>query len=384
MLSVSAEERSGPGNGGANWRVLLTAIFSFALALSLYALYHGAMDFRMFYAAAWMVRQGQGGQLYNLAAQRTFQAQYTAYPGLLFNYPPVSAALYLPLTLTSLKSAYLLWCLGSILALAGVAVMVRTRRGLLADAANFYGVALLFGPALFTLIQGQTSILVLLAYAGALALLRRRRPLAAGIVLSLALIKPQLALPMLAVALLQRRWRIVGGWLLGAAGVLIASVAICGWKVMTEYPRFLRTMGSLPSTGIQPAYMASLRALYMLTRGSEPRLWMLAAVTLLALLVTTRHSMETDRGYALATVVTLLVAYHLFPHDLVLLLIPLAFLAPEAGPSWRLTVVLAGAWLAPLLLVVFYPRALPLLALEMLALLAWILCANARPPQSAV
>jgi len=332
----------------------------------------------MFYAAAQMVRQGKGGELYDLAAQRAFQARYTPYPGLVFNYPPFTAALYIPTTYTSWKFGYLLWCVANMLALAGVATILRARRGPLSAPANFYGFALLFGPALFTLIQGQTSILVLLAFAAALAMLWQRRPLLAGILLSLALIKPQLALPMFAVAVLQGKWKIVGGWLLGAAGFLIASVAISGWRVLAEYPRFLRTMESLPSTGIKPAYMASLRALYVYARGSEPKLWVLAVITLSALLLASRFSLESDRGFALSILVTVMVAYHLFPHDLVLLLIPLTILIEQVEPARWSTALFAGLWLAPLLVVVFYPPAIPLLAVEMLGLLAWTLRLETR------
>jgi hypothetical protein len=349
------------------------AILSIVLATSLYAFYPGAMDFRMFYSAAEMVRAGKGHQLYDVAAQRAFQAKYTPYPGLVFNHPPVTALLYVPLTFTSLRTGYLLWSVGNMLALACFAMLLRAPGGLLSRPAHLYALALLFGPALFTLIQGQTSILVLLANAAALALLRKRKPFPAGIVLSLALIKPQLALPMFAIAALQRKWRIVAGWLIGAIAFLTASIAISGWKVLTEYPQFLRAMERLPSTGIKPAYMASLRALYVYALASEPPVWIMALVTVLLLLISSRFPIENDRGYASAMVVTLLLAYHLFPHDLVLLLIPLAVLVENVEPRKWSTTVIAAIWLAPLLIDFLRPRALPVLAVEMLAVLTWIL-----------
>jgi len=118
--------------------------------------------------------------------------------------------------------------------------------------------------------------------------------------------------------------------------------------------------------------------LYIYARGSEPKLWVLAVITLSALLLASRFSLESDRGFALSILVTVMVAYHLFPHDLVLLLIPLTILIEQVEPARWSTALFAGLWLAPLLVVVFYPPAIPLLAVEMLGLLAWTLRLETR------
>jgi hypothetical protein len=68
-------------------------------------------DFPDFYAAARMVREGYGHQLYDFQAQEKFQIRYAGRTGDYYIHPPFETLVFLPICLWSLPTVYLLWCL---------------------------------------------------------------------------------------------------------------------------------------------------------------------------------------------------------------------------------------------------------------------------------
>ena len=75
-------------------------------------------DFPDFYTAARMVRDGYGHQLYDFKAQDRFQTVYAGRTGTYYIHPPFETLLYLPISLWSLQTAYLLWCIFNVAVLA--------------------------------------------------------------------------------------------------------------------------------------------------------------------------------------------------------------------------------------------------------------------------
>ncbi len=345
--------------------------FCCALAIVLYASYGEDMDFRMFYSAAQMVRHGAGPHLYDLEQQRVYQLAYTPSAGLVYNYPPPVAALYLPATLGPLRTGYLIWTVVNLAMLSAAVALLRPRYGPLAGSLYVPLLALCFGPTVFAFVQGQISVAVLLAYALAAAALRTGHQRLAGLAIAATLVKPQLAFPVLAVTLLQRRWKVVHGWFLGGLALCVASVMMSGWRVILDYPRFLARMPSVQASGITPAMMANARGLYFLAFGVEPSALLMAGVVLLVVALAARVPITSDRGFAVTAAASLLGSYHLNPHDLILLLIPLAVIAGEPRYRW-LAIVL---WAAPLAVAVVSPALFPLLLLVVIA--TWIACQTA-------
>lgn len=314
-------------------------------------------DFPEFYAAAHMVREGVGRQLYNAAAQREFQARYTGRVGTYFNHPPFELLVYLPLARWPIERAYLLWSLlnvGLLLVTARIlAPYVLPQWDWRLPAAG----AWLFAPVLLNLIQGQDSVLLLLLLTLTFAALKRERPLLAGALLACGLFKFHLVLPIAAVALFAKRWRLLAGF--AAVGILLAlvSAAISGWGWFVAYAQFLVEMSGLPLAGIHPKEMANLRGLIALLLPASAWTPLTAASSLLILgcAIWNSNRAGTDLSFANAVMAATLVSYHLSPHDLSLLLLPMALLWRQSSTAslpewlrWVQQITLISLFLPPL------------------------------------
>ena len=77
-------------------------------------------------------------------------------------------------------------------------------------------------PVLEVIGAGQDSVVVLAAIVGGAVLLARRPPFVAGLVLAVALIKPQLALLVPVVLLLCHAWRALAA--MAVAGLAVAGI----------------------------------------------------------------------------------------------------------------------------------------------------------------
>ena len=98
-------------------------------------------------------------------------------------------------------------------------------------------------PALISILMGQDVPLLLASMAVSLALLRRGRPLLAGLVLSLTLAKFHLFLPLFPAVLFARRWRFSAGLFGGTSLLLAASFLVSG----ADWPRrFLTALKDQP------------------------------------------------------------------------------------------------------------------------------------------
>lgn len=191
-------------------------------------------DYLAFYAAGRIVREGRGARLYHPALQAKAQQAVVAperLPGFAyFAAPAPVAALHAPSTRLPYRAALLLHAaLMVAAAVAGVWVL----RARLPALAPHWGLCALLGivwlPMLNSISGGQNTALsfALLALAY-VALTRGARPLA-GAALGVLLLKPQLALPLLAVLALRGELAVVGiAGLVGVAHYGLGA-ACCGW-----------------------------------------------------------------------------------------------------------------------------------------------------------
>src|SRR5207248_11610317 len=132
----------------------------------------GYPDFTVFFVAGKCVRLGLGRQLYDPATQFAMQRQLV--PGLADrrnplppdNHPPFEALLFALLSPFSYFTAYCLWAGFSVALLIAFWLLLRSRlSGLRAFSATLPVLApFAFFPVCMALLQGQNSILVLLAY----------------------------------------------------------------------------------------------------------------------------------------------------------------------------------------------------------------------------
>jgi Glycosyltransferase family 87 len=357
-----------------------------------------ATDFPDFYCAARMLPNSHAHQLYDANIQREYQARYAGRIGTLYIHPPFEAAFYLSVAWLPIRSAYLLWFLVNLVLLA-TATCILSR---LVDGPWEWPIlttaSLLFVPVILCLQQGQDSLLLLLLLVLGLAALRQGNSFAAGCWLALGLFKFQIVVPLILVLLIvqsgKTRMQLLKGFILVAFGLAAFSVGICGWSVFATYPEFLRRLSSQPFAGINPRAMANFRGLISLLGLNQSALAeatqgaLAVAALLLVLGIRERAKMHvrhpsTDRHeaasvYGYAVILALLVSYHLNPHDLSLLLIPMFPIAMRLGSrpinvwrfdEWTAALLLAIVWLPPLHVWALRAGAYAILSLPLFCLL---------------
>lgn len=381
-----------------------TAIVVAVLAFNVfyYARSFGArkngIDFPAFYSAARMVLSGNASRLYDVTAQQQYQAQYTGRIGVLFNHPPFEALLYLPAALLSYAKGYFLWTVVTTCLTATAMFLMNRAAEIFSDSGLLIMLAFVFAPVTLDLLQGQDAAVLLLIYAIFYSRLRRDDFFWAGGVLALGLIKPHLVLPcFLIIAIARRSGKFVAGFAVGAAGLALVSLAVFGPRVFEAYPRFILNSAQLGIPGYATPAMANLRGLLSLVLANS---WWRAAVlipgSIMLIWIAVRSwsrfnelcspvfeaagppqapsKAAFDLAFSNAIVVTLLVSYHLSPHDATLLLIPivlgLGYLRQRGlgrDPlKIFLAVLLVGLFLPPLHVLVLGIKTYALVAIPLL------------------
>jgi hypothetical protein len=155
---------------------------------------------------------------------------------LYFSYPPIVAAAYAPLSLIDYRWSFLLHTLlmaGALLAAIRLLWPWIEERGWPVPAV--YAAAIASYPLLRAVPGGQNTAFSLLLVAAAIRLDRDDRPAAAGFALALLLFKPQFGVVMLPLMIVGRRWRMMGGWFVGAAGLYVLSALLMGGAWLSDW-----------------------------------------------------------------------------------------------------------------------------------------------------
>ena len=365
--------------GAANMRLVVAAVSLAALIvyavlwLQVTPTQERGSDFSVFYVAAVLVREGDAGQLYNQSVEAARHDQilppgYRVTANLPFDTPPTTALIPLPLTLLDPGTAYRLFCLLQLLLLAAaVAVAARASpwpaasRGarLVAAGAGLAGTA-----TLPLLLLGQWDGVCALGLALAYAAWRRDRPFAAGLWLALGfgIAKPHLAIGLLAFALGRRDRRALLGMAVGAAALIAVSVATVGPGATLGFLGASSfALGNIPARST--VGLLGLAASWLGSGSVAGGIAIAGGVLGVAACVylgwrSRGHPDRLEITLAGAAALSLLVAPHLLPHDLVVLAPVFVWVAaraaqldaPRTWPGRTGITVLAG-WLGFALLV---------------------------------
>jgi hypothetical protein len=336
---------------------------------------NGKIDLRPFYSSGTIVRTGHASELYVYDFQQQVQnAVVSQREGALpFLYPPFAALLFVPLSLLSYRHAFVTLLLLNLIFLGATAMLLRAFLPAVREYSRFVLPAL-YGCFFFVsvaLMQGQISFLLLLILSGTWVSLHTQRPLLAGLLLACALMKFQLALPMFALFIFWRQWRVVYGFLCGALVLGVASFAIVGWAGLLSYKNSLTdvaTQGAASAIaarqryGMFPTDMPNLHGLsYGLSHGAH---WG-QVLNVIFCCGAVGFAMRQSASLLVAVPAAMLVSYHMQPHDLTLLLLPLTILFNDLLKG-RVTVGLSRLrTLDVLLMVAVLLLILPLAALFM-------------------
>lgn len=331
------------------------------LGASGFALVRSPTDFGVYYAAARVL--AAGGDPYNWHALRQVVPEV---PALGYIYPLWSVLPILPLTWLPLPEAAGVWL---ILNLACLALAVGVLASLVGLPGRSYWLPALSVltclsiPGLFVLIQGQISIMLLAAVLGAFWAAVRGRGAWTGVLIALALVKPQLtwlpALVILAVA-----WRHGGGRAaIGTASACLALFALVSFALrpdwLGQWIFALREDAAQGGSGAQ-ALRANMGTIPALAAHLPPPLGvLLLALSLMAgaalLIALGRRALsqsEPRDPWADATLLAVAIGVGtalspwMWIYDGVFWLVPLA-LAVARGPAWRRWASVVVFWLVP-------------------------------------
>jgi glycosyl transferase family 87 len=306
-------------------------------------------DFVAPWSASAMALAGQPAAAYDPAALRAAEAQTIGapVPFIAWFYLPTFLLLVLPLATLPYLAALVLWLGVPFVALARL--LRRIAPHPLAPVA-----ALIFPGTAQCLISGQNGIFSAALIAGGLHALETR-PAIAGLLFGLLSYKPQIAVAAFAALLFGRHWRslaVAAATALALAAVSLAVLGAESWRAglqalgtaqtaletgQISWERLVTVFGAarLAGAGIAPAYaLQSLTAL-----GAMGALWWVwRSPAPLAL-----------RGSVLGLAIPLTTPYA-FDYDLVLLLLPLAWLV-QAGLATGFRrgeiALLALVWVSP-------------------------------------
>ena len=299
----------------------------------------GHCDFRHLYTAGYMVRTGHRRELYDYGVEQKFQDRLVSREAvaLPFNHLAYESLIFIPYSFLSYRPAYFFFLATNVLLLAfAMRLMAPWTRNLRRmfpwlPAAMFFT----FLPIVAAFMQGQDSIILLLLFAGAFALLSSGRMLSAGLLIGLGLFKFQIVIPLALLFLLWRWWRLVGGFALSAAAVLAVSAYLVGTVQMTVYAHSLLSMSVRETAvdqakfNINPIMMPNLRGLVSVSFGRFVTLaWTqvligLASLAALVWIAIRGIGRDSNQQFLLAVSAGVVLSYHLIVHDLSILLIPL-------------------------------------------------------------
>ncbi len=227
-------------------------------------------DYGEFYAVGMLLNREPVGRLYDLRLQD--QLLHEALPAmskqeqLPFAYPPFLAPVFRPLARLPFASSYSTWLVLSLaLYSASVALMLRGVDSLsTVERSTVWLLALSFEPfAIECWMGGQLSALGCLAVACGLSFRGANCPFLCGIALSTLLYKPSLPLLIVPLLLVGRRWRILGGFVVGAVVLGLISLGVEGESACRDFVRLMAGYGregASASDGFKTIKYVDLRA----------------------------------------------------------------------------------------------------------------------------
>lgn len=296
--------------------------------------YLGGCDYRVYLTAGKMALHGTGANFYDLptqfAEQRELWPEMTAQKQLLpFLAPPFVALLFAPLAALPVLPGYVIWTgLNTLLLwfiVCGLLEVVDLHGSKRLVAV---GLMLTFAPVLFTVMQGQVSFLVVLAWLQSYRAAKLGRDFNAGLWLALLLIRPQLALFPLLIFVCKGRWKTCLGFALGAAFVAGASLTLVGWEGLGRYKNLLGAVSGWQGVyGVQPQQMQTWRGFLHALLGTNAAdavrwPWLLGVAAALGVLgwswrgAWKPQAPRFERQYALLILVALFCCPYLYSHDL--------------------------------------------------------------------
>jgi hypothetical protein len=205
--------------------------------------------------------------------------------------------------------------------------------------------ALAWYPLLYSLGLAQPDIVLVLVVAASWKLNQSGKPILAGIVLGLSVLKPQLTLLVPLVLAVSGRWKIAAAWAATAGALALVSVLLIGGQGLQDYLSLLSEARHVANNRYYTlAYLFGPDLLSYIAQG-------IVAATAVVGAYLNRHA-SPDRLFALGLVATMLGATYWHVQDFTILVIAAWLFWRDHPPAWQrwwlLVIALAGEFAWPL------------------------------------
>ncbi|MDR0242126.1 MAG: DUF2029 domain-containing protein [Burkholderia sp.] len=282
------------------------------------------LDFSVFWTASHLVLQGHAASAYD--APSFLQAEFAHFGAYLQNrplpwlYPPTMLLFIAPVALVPFLPAYFLFSAGSLLCYALAVSRLSGLRAHLPVPRAAALVMVAYSAVCLSALFGQNSILT--AGVAALALhLLGKRPVAAGVLIGLLAIKPQLAVVFPFVLIATRAWRAFGAAAITATLFAAAGIALTGTGALHGLSEAVSTVRTqhfmLPSYWLaSPTPFAALRLAGMTVPVALAAQAAIAVLAIAAAIDVWRRTPDMRLRAAALSVATLLTTPYLWHYEL--------------------------------------------------------------------
>lgn len=373
--------------------LLLGAVFIMAQRSDL-----ARYDFISIYTPALLMREGQVKVIYDPQVQARVQESIRHEPKVLLGiHPPFELTLFAPITRLSFSKAYGVWGVINAALWMLFAWLIRPYAPTAKDPLRYLLLCFMFFPAWVALLQGQTSLLLLVFWASAYVFMKRRKDFWAGVFLGLCLLKFPMVLPFALICLLRGRVKLLGGFLSAASLLGVLSIAVVGVSGVRTYVDLLLNITQNPINpplwSISPANMPTLRGFLsaLLAGNATSRSIQVAAALMSILLIgymawrwrcdDSAGGGSSDLMFAASLVVADVAAPYLYTHDLTPTLLAVLLVIASHGWSRHAVCRLIVTVSSVILYIPVYPFLVPRGALFLLApvLVAFALATSMFP-----
>lgn len=271
-------------------------------------------------------------RMYDRDAQHAYEIGVTKSPLFLdvFISPPHTALAFAPLAPLPFRVAFVVF---TALSLAAFVMALGKARVLAPDDRTFAAFALAFAasePFAETIVIGQTSGFMLLVWVFGITLAIEKRDVAAGMVLGLGALKPQLFLLVPIVLVARGRWRMLGAFLATGAALVAIGALACGPRAYVAWIDLLRSPAYADIREANMFHMCSIEALLHGLPFATAVQALVALASAVMLFLFARKTQDEPRAWAAAILVTLFATPHVIIYDAVLFIVPALVLAPDA------------------------------------------------------
>ncbi len=319
-------------------------------------------DFPAFYGAARIAEDGDWDHLYDFSRQIAAQRDLQETEGSVryFAYPPQVALAHAPLAFFDYGWAYLIYtALMFSLLVAAIRLAEPMLPWLRGRRWPAVAIALSFWPMLRAVTGGSNTAISLFVIVAVWRLIEDDRLVMAGLVLSLLLAKPQLAVPLIGLMLIIGLYRVVAGAAAGSVAFYLSGVPLLGWSWPREWWDTATTFGTIDSevNGYSAVSWIGFleNALGVGDAVAVTIGWALAGLTSLALVWLWRRHGRNRMPVLLAAAMPgiLLLSPHAMSHDTALVVLTLAVLHDAGRLPRELIAIIwllgaSQAWIRPI------------------------------------